>query len=166
MSKQQALDEFFLLSAYFNATRSKCMRRQVGAVLALYDVRISDGYNGTPRGIKNCNDGGCPRCNDKIIPSGQGLDKCICIHAESNAILNAHTSVKGTTLYVTTSPCLYCAKEIVQVGIIRVVYNEMYSNVKEIEEFLKQGNIPCEQFLIDQLKKEEILGLLTKPNTK
>ena len=159
MGKQGELDEFFLLSAYLNATRSKCMTRHVGAVLALYDVRVSDGYNGTPRGVKNCSEGGCPRCNDKTIPSGQSLDKCFCIHAESNAILNARTSVNGTTLYVTTSPCLYCAKEIMQAGIVRVVYDVAYHNAKEIEAFLQQGNISCMQFLLDAKLKEKILQI-------
>ncbi len=163
MSKQQELDEFFLLSAYLNSTRSKCISRHVGAVIALYDVRISDGYNGTPRMIKNCNEGGCQRCNDKTIRSGQNLDKCLCIHAESNAILNSQgRCLKGTTLYTTTSPCLYCAKEIMQGGITRVVYDEAYVTANEIESFLNLANIQCMQFPIDQRKKDGLAELLKK----
>ncbi|MBI4441121.1 dCMP deaminase family protein [Candidatus Woesearchaeota archaeon] len=159
MSRQQALDDFFLLSAYVNATRSKCVTRQVGAVLVLGDVRMSDGYNGTPRGIPNCNEGGCLRCNDRTIPSGQQLDKCICIHAESNAILNAYTPVRGATLYVTTSPCLFCAKEIIQAGIVRVIYDEAYHNAKEIEQFLALGKVLGSQHSIDPDRKKGLVAL-------
>lgn len=162
MPKQNVVDEFFLLSAYLNGTLSKCITRQVGAVLVLYNVHISDGYNGTPRGIKNCDEGGCLRCNDKSIPSGQSLDKCICIHAESNALLNAPMTVKGTTLYVTTSPCLYCAKEIIQAGIVRVVYDVAYHNIREIEGFFSQAKIVCQQYIIEPQQKKSLLEVRTK----
>ncbi|MFA7231410.1 MAG: deaminase, partial [Victivallaceae bacterium] len=82
-----------------------------------------------PRGIKNCYEGGCPRCNS-TTPSGGSLDECLCSHAEENAIVQAAyhgIAVKGSTIYTTYSPCLLCAKMIVNAGIIEVVYHKRYS---------------------------------------
>ena len=90
---------------------------------------ISTGYNGTPRGVRNCNEGGCPRCSSNA-PSGSHLTECLCSHAEENAIVQAAyhgIMVKGSTLYTTYSPCLLCAKMIINAGIVEVVYHERYS---------------------------------------
>jgi dCMP deaminase len=70
------------------AQRSNCMKRSVGCVLVRDKRVISTGYNGTPRGLKNCNEGGCKRCNS-VSRSGVGLDTCLCIHAEENVLLEA-----------------------------------------------------------------------------
>ena len=122
-------DRYFMDIAHVAATRSNCSRRQVAAVLVRDRQVVSTGYNGTPRGVKNCSDGGCPRCNSNI-PSGEGLHQCLCSHAEENAIVQAAyngIAVKGCTLYTTFSPCLLCAKMIINAGIREVVYNESYS---------------------------------------
>ena len=90
---------------------------------------ISTGYNGTPRGITNCCDGGCPRCNSDV-PSGSNLGECLCSHAEENAIVQAAyhgIAVAGAVLYTTFSPCLLCAKMIINSGISEVIYRARYS---------------------------------------
>ena len=127
--KRPSWDEYFMAIAQVAATRSNCRSRQVAAVLVRDCRIISTGYNGTPRGIRNCDEGGCPRCNSDT-PSGHDLDKCLCSHAEENAIVQAAyhgIMVKGSTLYTTYSPCLLCAKMIINAGIEEVVYHARYS---------------------------------------
>ena len=122
-------DEYFMEIAKVVALRSNCSRRHVAAVIVKDKRIISTGYNGTPRGITNCNEGGCPRCSGHA-PSGTGLEECICSHGEENAIVQAAyhgICVKDATLYTTFSPCLLCAKMIINAGIREVVYNESYS---------------------------------------
>mgnify|MGYP003314604914 CR=1 FL=1 len=119
----------YLNCAEVFAYRSTCIKRKYGAVIVKDDVVISTGYNGTPRGVRNCSDGGCPRCNSDA-PSGSHLTECLCSHAEENAIVQAAyhgIMVKGATLYTTYSPCLLCAKMIINAGIVEVVYHERYS---------------------------------------
>ena len=121
-------DEYFLSIAYEVAMRSNCIKRRVGAVIARDRRIVSTGYNGTPRGAPNCNEGGCPRCNS-LAPSGTLLGECLCSHAEENAITQAAyhgTSVRDGTIYVTLSPCLMCTKMIINSGISEVVYNADY----------------------------------------
>jgi dCMP deaminase len=110
------------------AMRSNCMKRKIAAIIVKDRRVISTGYNGTPRGAKNCNEGGCPRCNS-LAESGTALEECLCCHGEENAITQAAyhgTSLKGSTLYTTYSPCLLCTKMIINSGIVEVVYNEDY----------------------------------------
>jgi dCMP deaminase len=113
------------------------MKRAVGAVI-VNDLRIvSTGYNGTPFGCINCNEGGCERCNANVA-SGQRLDECLCIHAEENAVIEAgRAKAMGGTIYVTLSPCLTCSKSVIQAGIKRIVYNRKY-NMPAAEEFWKK----------------------------
>ncbi|MCQ2379144.1 MAG: dCMP deaminase family protein [Victivallaceae bacterium] len=122
-------DHYFMDIAHVAASRSNCSRRQVAAVLVRDRRIISTGYNGTPRGIRNCCEGGCPRCNSDV-PSGHDLSACLCSHAEENASVQAAyhgIMVKGATIYTTFSPCLQCAKMIVNAGIVEVVYHQHYS---------------------------------------
>ena len=110
------------------ATRSNCIKRKVAAIIVKDRRIISTGYNGTPRGARNCNEGGCPRCNN-LTESGKALEDCLCCHGEENAITQAAyhgTSLKGSTLYTTLAPCLLCTKMIINSGIIEVVYNLDY----------------------------------------
>jgi len=98
------------------------MKRRVGAILVRNKRIVATGYNGTPLGLKNCNEGGCARCNG----SG-GHDSCLCLHAEENALLEAgRERVTGATLYCNTCPCLTCTVKIVQTGVTEVVYNLSY----------------------------------------
>jgi dCMP deaminase len=121
-------DDYFMGIARVVASRSNCVKRKVAAVVT-HDKRIiSTGYNGTPRGTRNCNEGGCPRCND-LAPGGTRLDECLCSHAEENAITQAAyhgVSLKGGTIYSTFSPCLQCTKMIINVGLEEVVFQTDY----------------------------------------
>jgi len=117
-------DEYFMNIARVVASRSNCIKRKVGAVIALDRRIISTGYNGTPRGIRNCNEGGCPRCAG-AAESGTRLDECLCSHAEENAITQSAyhgVSVRGGTVYTTFCPCLICTKMIINAGLSEVVY--------------------------------------------
>ena len=121
-------DEYFLSIAKVVASRSNCMKRKVAAIIVRDRRVISTGYNGTPRGARNCNEGGCPRCNS-MAKSGTSLEDCLCCHGEENAITQAAyhgISLKGSTLYTTFAPCLLCTKMIINSGIVEVVYNQDY----------------------------------------
>lgn len=122
-------DDYFIKISHLVAKKSSCIRRQCGAVIVRDNLILSTGYNGTPRGIKNCNEGGCPRCNGNV-PSGQKLEECLCVHAEENAIIQAAyngVEVKGSTIYSSFCPCSYCAKSIINAGIRKVFYNKAYA---------------------------------------
>jgi len=136
-------DQYFMDIAKVVATRSNCCRRQVAAVIVKDKRIISTGYNGTPRGTKNCNEGGCPRCNN-LVESGTRLDECLCSHGEENAITQAAyhgVSVKGGTLYSTFSPCLMCTKMIINSGIEEVVYNMDYPLNEAAQNLLKEAGV-------------------------
>lgn len=115
--KQLLLDKRYLRMAYVWAENSYCVRRQVGAIIVRDKMIISDGYNGTPSGFEN-------NCEDE-----NNLTKAYVLHAEANAITKvarSNNSSEGATLYVTASPCIECAKLIVQAGINRVIFSEKY----------------------------------------
>jgi dCMP deaminase len=115
--KQINLDKRYLDMAKIWAENSYCKRRKVGALIVKDKMIISDGYNGTPSGFENI----CEDENNKTKP--------YVLHAEANAITKvakSNNSSEGATLYVTTSPCLECAKLIIQAGILRVVFTERY----------------------------------------
>lgn len=132
--KQEKLDEVYINVAKQISTLSHCVRSKVGAVLVKEGNIISFGYNGTPSGMDNC----CEQ-NNVTLP--------YVIHAEVNAVLKAArtgNSVEGSTLYLTLSPCLDCAKLILQSGIKRVVYLEAYRNM-EGPSFLSEY-MPVEKY--------------------
>ena len=121
-------DEYFMNIAKVVASRSNCMKRKVAAIIVRDKRVISTGYNGTPRGTRNCNEGGCPRCNN-LATSGTALDECLCSHGEENAIVQASyhgVSLKDAIIYSTFAPCLQCAKMIINSGIREVIYNMDY----------------------------------------
>jgi dCMP deaminase len=122
--KQTTLDKRYLRMAAVWAENSYCKRRQVGALIVKDKMIISDGYNGTPSGFEN-------NCEDE-----NGLTKLYVLHAEANAITKiacSNNNSKNSTLYVTASPCIECAKLIIQAGIKRVVYSEQYRLTEGIE---------------------------------
>ncbi|MEM4720123.1 MAG: dCMP deaminase family protein, partial [Candidatus Bilamarchaeaceae archaeon] len=144
-------DEYFMSIAKQVATRSNCIKRKVAAVIVRDKQIISTGYNGTPRGTRNCNEGGCPRCNN-FTESGKNLDECFCSHGEENAIVQAAyngVSTKGCTIYTTFSPCLLCTKMIINAGIVEVVYNERYPISESAMKLLKEAGIKVRQFKVD-----------------
>lgn len=140
-------DTYFMNIAQQVALRSNCIKRKVAAILAKDRRIISTGYNGTPRGVANCNEGGCPRCNS-LGDSGKGLEDCYCSHAEENAITQAAyhgVNIKGSTLYSTFSPCLLCTKMIINSGICEVVYSTEYSLGEVPLKLLKEAHVKIRQ---------------------
>ena len=132
--KQHLLDQRYLRMARIWAENSYCQRRQVGALVVKDQRIISDGYNGTPSGFEN-------QCEDE-----QGVTHPYVLHAEANAITKLARSSNnsdGATLYVTASPCIECAKLIIQAGIKRVVYGEKY-RLDDGLNLLKKANIKVE----------------------
>lgn len=139
-------DSYFMQIAEFAAQRTNCMKRGVGAVLVQEKRIIATGYNGTARGLNNCSDGGCGRCNSNT-KCGQALDLCLCLHAEENALLEAGRSrSSGSTLYCTTAPCLSCARKICQMAVARVVYARDYSVEHFTARLCKEAGILLEKF--------------------
>lgn len=131
--KQQVLDRRYLRMARIWAENSYCQRRKVGALLVKDKMIISDGYNGTPAGFENI-------CEDE-----NGVTKSYVLHAEANAITKiaqSNNNSKGATLYVTTSPCIECSKLIIQAGIKRVIFQELY-RIHDGIDLLKRAGIEC-----------------------
>lgn len=142
-------DAYFMSLASLAAQRSNCMKRRVGCVLVGRERRvISTGYNGTPRGLRNCAEGGCARCNEGS-GSGVGLATCLCLHAEENALLEAGRERirDGAVLYCDTCPCLTCSIKICQVGISEVVYAQGYSMDSETADVFRQAGVRLRQFV-------------------
>ena len=140
-------DEYFLSIARVVASRSNCVKRKVAAVITRDRRIISTGYNGTPRGTRNCNEGGCPRCN-AFAEGGTRLDECLCSHGEENAITQAAfhgVSVRGGTLYSTFSPCLMCTKMIINAGIEEVAYNAAYPLGEVSLALLREAGVKVRQ---------------------
>jgi len=138
-------DTYFMDIAHVVARRANCSRRKVAAVLVQDRRIVSTGYNGTPRGITNCFEGGCERCASDA-PSGDSLGECVCCHAEENAITQAAfygIAARNATLYVTISPCLFCAKMIINAGIKEVVYEQEYQFNRQTRALLKEAGVGC-----------------------
>ncbi len=134
-NKQYLLDQRYLKMASIWAQNSYCTRRQVGAIIVKDKMIISDGYNGTPSGFENI----CEDENNKTKP--------YVLHAEANAITKvakSNNSSDGATLYVTSSPCLECAKLIIQAGIKRVVFTDSY-RLEDGIDLLRRANIEVVQ---------------------
>lgn len=145
-------DTYFMNIAQVVKTRGNCRRRQVAAVVVQDRRIVSTGYNGTPRGVRNCVDGGCRRCAG-ATPSGAGLSECICCHAEENAITQAAyhgIALKGATLYCTLSPCLLCARMLVNAGVIEVVYEDVYEFSRQTRALLRSAGVRCRRFSRDR----------------
>jgi len=144
-------DDYFMDIAHVVSRRGNCSRRKVAAVLVNEHRIISTGYNGTPKGVTNCFEGGCPRCSSDAS-SGENLGECICAHAEENAIVQAAyhgIAVKGSTLYCTLSPCLMCAKMIINAGIKEVVYETEYHFSQQARTLFESVGICCRQLTRD-----------------
>ena len=128
--KQRKFDQRYLEMARIWAKNSYCTRRQVGALVVKNNMIISDGYNGTPSGFENV-------CEDD-----NSITKPYVLHAEANAITKlarSSNNSEGATIYITASPCIECAKLIIQAGIKRVVYGEKYRLTDGIELLERAG---------------------------
>ncbi len=144
-------DEYFMNIAKVVASRSNCMKRHVAAVIVKDKRIISTGYNGTPRGVTNCSEGGCPRCN-QFVEGGTRLDECLCSHGEENAIVQAAyhgINIKDASLYTTFAPCLMCTKMIINAGIKEVVYNIDYPLNNTALSLYKEVAIKLRQFKVE-----------------
>lgn len=142
--KQLEVDKKYLRMARIWAENSYCTRLNVGALVVKDKMIISDGYNGTPSGFEN-------NCEDS-----EGLTKPYVLHAEANAITKvaaSNNNSTGATIYVTNSPCLECAKLIIQAGIRRVVYATAY-RITEGVDLLRQAGIRVDHIDIDQESAE------------
>ncbi|MBR3950575.1 MAG: dCMP deaminase family protein [Bacteroidaceae bacterium] len=129
-NKQRLLDERYIRMARIWGENSYCKRRQVGALIVKEKMIISDGFNGTPSGFENI-------CEDE-----SGRTKPYVLHAEANAITKvarSNNSSEGATLYVTCSPCIECSKLIIQAGIRRVVFSELYHNTDGVDLLQRSG---------------------------
>lgn len=143
--KQELLDYRYLRMARVWAENSYCKRRKVGALVVKQKMIISDGYNGTPSGFEN------------ICEEENGITKPYVLHAEANAITKLARSGNnsdGSTLYVTASPCIECAKLIIQAGIKRVVYGEKYRLTEGID-LLRRANIEVEYLNLGNNESEQ-----------
>ncbi len=149
--KRPDWDEYFMEIARAVKARSNCSSPAKGAIIVRNKQIVSTGYNGTPKNVRNCTDGGCQRCADARqgkIKSGDQLDKCACSHAEENAIVQAALhgiATDGATLYTTFRPCTACAKMIINSGIMRVVAEEDYPHDLGVE-LMKEAGIRLEKF--------------------
>jgi dCMP deaminase len=139
-SKQELLDKRYMRMAFIWAENSYCKRRKVGALLVKDKMIISDGYNGTPAGFENV-------CEDE-----NNVTKPYVLHAEANAITKvarSNNSSEGATLYVTSSPCIECAKLIIQAGIKRVVYADTY-RLSDGIDLLSRANIELVAVMMEE----------------
>lgn len=142
-------DDYFMSMALHLADRSNCIKLKVGALTQKNGRIISTGFNGTPKNMINCFEGGCPRCHSNET-QGKNLDSCFCIHAEENSIIEiGRDKLDGATMYVSFSPCLLCCKLIIQSGIKKVFYMYEYKSDYSMSLF-KQANVEIEKYTPDK----------------
>lgn len=139
-------DQSFINIAKEIAKASKCVSKQVGAVIVKEGRILSTGYNGTPAGYKNCSD----HWNGEYTKEHHDWSKTYEIHAEMNAIIWAARkgiSIEGATIYVTLEPCSECSKNVIASGIVRIVYDIAYehTNSEIISKFIKENHVQIEQ---------------------
>ncbi|SEO45438.1 deoxycytidylate deaminase [Propionispora vibrioides] len=139
-------DRYFMEMARVAATRSTCLRRQVGAAIVKDKRLLTTGYNGAPQGIRHCSETGCLR-QAANIPSGERHELCRGTHAEQNAIVQAAfhgVEIEGATLYCTHQPCSVCTKMIINAGIRRIVFENGYPDQLAVD-MLEEAGIVYEQ---------------------
>jgi dCMP deaminase len=136
-----SVDDYFLEIAHVVGKRATCARHNVGCVIVRDKHILATGYNGAPSGIKHCLDVGCIREKENI-PSGVRHERCVAVHSEQNAIVQAAihgTSIMGATLYCTHQPCILCAKMLINSGIKRIVYRLSYPDANSLEMLKEAG---------------------------
>jgi dCMP deaminase len=125
-SPRPTWDRYFMNICHNVSRRSNCIKRRVGALIVKNNRILAAGYNGTPSRVKNCFEGGCERCCSGA-KRGVDLDKCWCLHAEENAIVEiGRKECAGATLFTTVFPCILCSKLLLSCGIERIVYDSHY----------------------------------------
>ena len=152
-------DEYFMLQAELAKLRSNCITRQVGAVIVRDNRQVATGYNGTPPGVRNCYEGGCTRCqmrSENKIKSGEMLERCMCTHAEANAIMHCAilgigAGVRGDILYTTLAPCLECTKMAITIGIQRFVCLGDYPDTNF--DLIREAGIQIDIMNLDDIQR-------------
>jgi len=153
-------DDYFMKIAELVATRSTCLRHDVGAVLVRDKRILATGYNGSPPGMAHCLEIGCIR-DELKIPSGTRAEICRAVHAEQNAVVQCAAygvSSKDSVIYCTHQPCTICTKVLITAGVKRIVYKEPYPD-KFAESLIKETKIK----LIKWKPKKRGSNLRTKP---
>ena len=146
--RRPTIDEYFMGIARVVATRSTCLRHDVGAVIERDKRIVSTGYNGAPRGLPHCLDIGCIR-DQEDIPSGTQTERCLGVHAEQNAIIQAALhgiSTDDSTMYITHQPCIICSKMMINAGIRRVMYDKGYPDIEGLK-LLAKANVLIKRFI-------------------
>jgi len=146
--KRPDWDEYFMKIAHLVSERSTCLRRKVGAVLVRDKRILATGYNGAPRNITHCEVTGCLREKLKV-PSGERHELCRGLHAEQNVLLQAAlygVSTQGASLYVTVTPCIICAKMLINAGIAEIVFEGDYPD-EMAKDFLKEAGVKLRRFV-------------------
>ncbi|WP_297218104.1 cytidine/deoxycytidylate deaminase family protein [Thermoplasma sp.] len=152
-------DEYFMRMAYLAASRTNCIRRKVGAVIVKDKNVLATGYNGPPSGTAHCDVVGCIR-EDLKVPSGERHELCRGLHAEQNAIIQAAVhgvSIKDSTIYVTTHPCVVCSKMIMNAQIKEIVYAEGYPD-ELAELMLLESDIKVRKFTLPDQEVKAMIG--------
>ena len=147
MGERPNYDEYFMEMAHIVSKRSTCLRRKVGAILVKDKHILSTGYNGAPKGLKHCEEVGCLR-EQMNIPSGQRHEICRGLHAEQNAIIQAAvfgTSIKDSVVYCTNTPCVVCAKMLINAGVKEIIYSGDYPD-DLAKEMLMESKIKIRNF--------------------
>lgn len=140
-------DEYFMKLANEVSTRTTCLRRAVGAIIVKDRRILATGYNGVPTGLRHCNVTGCLR-EQLGVPSGQRHEICRGLHAEQNALLQAARygiNISGASIYITTQPCVVCAKMLTNAGISEIVYQNPYPDELAME-LLKEAGMKMRVF--------------------
>jgi len=133
--------------AYVVAKRSTCLRRKVGAILVKDKHILSTGYNGAPKGMEHCSETGCLR-EHMNIPSGERHELCRGLHAEQNVIIQAAvfgTSIKGSTLYCTNTPCVVCVKMLINAGVLEIIHAGDYPD-ELAKRMMSESNLKIKRF--------------------
>lgn len=146
-------NEYYMLVALAVRERANCRGRRVGAIIVKDNRIIGTGYNGTPEGMANCEDGGCVRC-EKYRKKSQNYDQCICVHAEQNAMVTAARfghSIQHSIVYTTLQPCFTCAKQFLQAKVKTIYYlDNLDKKIKKLsvedKDFNDQYKILCNRF--------------------
>jgi len=147
MEERPSYDEYFMEMAHVVAKRSTCLRRKVGAILVKDKHILSTGYNGAPKGMDHCSETGCLR-EHMNIPSGERHELCRGLHAEQNVIIQAAvfgTSIKGSTLYCTYTPCVVCVKMLINAGVLEIIYAGDYPD-ELAKRMMKESNLKIKRF--------------------
>lgn len=159
MSERPSWDQYFMRMAFLAASRANCTRRKVGAVIVKDKNVLATGYNGPPSGAVHCDVVGCIR-DDLDVPSGERHELCRGLHAEQNAIIQAAVhgvSIAGSSIYITTHPCVVCSKMIMNAQIKEIVYAGGYPDDLS-ELMLLESNISKRNFTIPQNEIKMMLG--------